>query len=257
MSPVFQAIFGFLCGCFIGVLSGFLGIGGGGILAPMLVFGLGYSQHRAQGVSLAALLPPVGLPAVLSYRRSGTPISTKLVVLLIAGFLGGGFVGAVVAHRIPATQLRRLFATFLLLSALRALAGPKVDDADANSPPSASRLLTGLPIGLAAGVLSGLLGLGGGIVTLPLLERWTKLSRLQAQATTLAMMLPPIALPAVLVYAREQEGIPVRVAAALATGFAAGGALGATCAKRATPKMATRVYVALMVVVAAVLFAKR
>jgi hypothetical protein len=165
-------------------------------------------------------------------------------------------IGAVVAHRIPGTQLRWLFAAFLMLSALRALASARAQP-DAPADLTWPQLLAGLPIGLVAGVLSGLLGLGGGIVTLPLLQRWTKLSRLQAQATTLAMMLPPIALPAVLVYAREAGGFPVGVAAALAIGFAGGGALGAVFAKRSSQKVATRVYVGLMVLAAALLFAKR
>ncbi|MBK6695957.1 MAG: sulfite exporter TauE/SafE family protein [Myxococcales bacterium] len=76
MSSPFELIASGAFGVASGVLAGFLGIGGGAILPPLLVFALGIEQHRAQGISLAALLPPVGLPAVLAYRKSGVRVST-------------------------------------------------------------------------------------------------------------------------------------------------------------------------------------
>lgn len=227
-------------GLVAGTLAGFLGVGGGAVLAPLLGFALGIDQHRAQGISLAALLPPVGLPAVLAYRRAGVRILPRLVLGLVIGFASGAYVGAFVAHRIPARELRWGFAVFLLVSAWLALARLRrpaaASCADAPGLPSP---WLGLPIGVASGAMSGLLGIGGALVAIPLLRRLARLGRLEAQATTLAMMLPPIGLPAVYVYAREQGGLPWALLLAVMAGFAAGAGLGARLAGRVNERLAT------------------
>lgn len=247
-------------GALAGTLSGFLGIGGGAVLAPLLVLAFHTEQHRAQGISLAALVPPVGLPAVLTYRRAGVPVRTRLVVFLVLGFLGGAAAGAYLAHRVPTRELGWLFAAFLGVSAVRAVmaarrggakdANRSLDDTDA---PVSVPALIGIGIGLAAGTMSGLLGVGGGLVALPLLRRFAKLGRLEAQATTLAMLLPPIGLPAVLVYAQEQGGLPWLQLAAVGVGFAGGAAAGAYGAGRVPERMANRAYAAFLTIMAVVL----
>lgn len=258
MAPTFELI---ACGGFglvAGALSGFLGIGGGAVLSPLLVFTLGIEQHRAQGISLAALLPPVGLPAVLAYRKSGVRILLPLVGMLVCGFALGAFGGAWLAHRISSRELRWGFAAFLLFAAWHAA----FTRADAPSLPSpaASRhtppTWLGLPIGIAAGAMAGLLGIGGGLVAMPLLRRVTRLTRLEATATTLAMMLPPIGLPAVLVYAREQGGLPWSMLLAVMVGFTLGGALGARIAGRVNERVATHLYAGFIVLMAIVLVAR-
>ena len=98
------------------------------------------------------------------------------------------------------------------------------------------------PIGVVSGAMSGLLGVGGAIVALPLLMRFGKLGRLEAQATSLAMLLPPIALPAVYVYAREQGGLPWPLLIAVAVGFSIGSWIGARFAGRVSDVVAARVY---------------
>jgi uncharacterized protein len=245
-------------GALAGTLSGFLGIGGGAVLAPLLVLAFHTEQHRAQGISLAALVPPVGLPAVLTYRRAGVPVRTRLVVLLVLGFLGGAAAGAYLAHRVPTRELGWLFAVFLGVSAVRAVMAarrssardPSLADTDAAVPVPA---LIGVGIGLAAGTMSGLLGVGGGLVALPLLRRFAKLGRLEAQATTLAMLLPPIGLPAVFVYAQEQGGLPWLQLAAVGVGFAAGAAVGAYGAGRVPERMANQAYAVFLAIMAVVL----
>ena len=239
------------------MLAGFLGIGGGAILAPFLGLLLGIDQHRAQGISLAALLPPVGLPAVLGYRRRGIAIDSRLVVLLIVGFVGGAVGGAWLAHRVPARELRWIFATYLIGSAIHAWVA-RVDEAKSPAADNhtKARLIAAIPIGAIGGAMSGLLGVGGGIIVLPLLRRFVGLSRLQAQATSLAMMLPPIGLPAVWVYATEQGGLPWPLLVAVALGFGIGAGVGARLAGRASAKVSTRVFAGLSVVVAGILLTK-
>jgi len=234
-----------------GILSGFLGIGGGAILPPLLVVALGVEQHRAQGISLAALLPPVGLPAVLAYRKIGVRIEGALVVALVLGFVIGALGGAWFAHRVPARELRWFFAAFLAFSALHA-ALSKATDArdDARSPSPHARVWLGVPIGAAAGIMSGLLGVGGGLVALPLLRRFGRLGRLEAQATTLAMMLPPIGLPAVYVYAKEQGGLPWPLLGAVGVGFALGAGAGARLAGHANARTAALVYAGFLALIA-------
>lgn len=239
-------------GLMAGALSGFLGMGGGAILAPLLVLALGVDQHRAQGISLAALVPPVGLPALISYRRSGVLVRGGLVGLLILGFLGGALFGAWLAHRIPTRQLGWFFIGFLVVSAVRALWSLRADHLE--PPVSAEQpQWVGVPIGVVAGVMSGLLGVGGGIVALPLLRRFAGLGRLEAQATTMAMMLPPIGLPAVFVYASEQGGLPWALLIAVAVGFTIGTGLGAHWAGSAKPKLAALIYAGFLSLMAALL----
>ncbi len=253
MSELTQLLASGAFGITAGILSGFLGIGGGAILTPLLVMVLGFEQHRAQGISLAALLPPVGLPAVLAYRRAGVKIAVGTVLLLIVGFGGGVVGGAWLADRIASGALQWAFAAFLGVSAWRAFRkSGGVDDAEPDREAPRSRWVPVL-VGSVAGVASGLLGVGGGLVALPLLQRFGGLGRLEAQATTLAMMLAPIGLPAVYVYAREQSGLPWPLLGAVALGFTAGAGLGALGAGRAPAAVAERVYAGFLVTMALVL----
>jgi uncharacterized membrane protein YfcA len=97
-----------------GVASGLFGIGGGVIMVPILGLLLGFSQHRAQGTSLVALIPPTGILAVLAYSRAGY-VDWKTGLLLIPGVFLGGIAGGALARNIPAAGMRRIFATLIFL----------------------------------------------------------------------------------------------------------------------------------------------
>jgi uncharacterized membrane protein YfcA len=102
-----------LIGLLVGVVSGVVGIGGGILFVPALVWLAGMSQHKAQGTSLGALLAPVGIFAFMEYYRKGNA-DMKVALLLAVGFLIGGYFGAVGAQHIPDLWLRRIFAVTLI-----------------------------------------------------------------------------------------------------------------------------------------------
>jgi hypothetical protein len=102
-----------LVGLVVGMVSGVVGIGGGILFVPALVWLAGMDQHRAQGTSLGALLAPVGILAFLEYYRKGNA-DLRVAALLAAGFLVGGYFGAVGAQHIPEIWLRRIFAVTLI-----------------------------------------------------------------------------------------------------------------------------------------------
>ena len=102
-----------LVGLVVGMVSGVVGIGGGILFVPALVWLAGMDQHKAQGTSLGALLLPVGLFAFLEYYRKGNA-DLRIALLLAAGFLVGGYFGAVGAQYIPEIWLRRVFALTLI-----------------------------------------------------------------------------------------------------------------------------------------------
>jgi uncharacterized membrane protein YfcA len=97
-----------------GIASGMFGIGGGTIVVPILGLVLGFSQHRAQGTSLVALIPPTGLLAVLAYGRAGY-VDWRTGLLLIPGVFLGGIAGGSLAKRIPSAMMRRVFAALMFL----------------------------------------------------------------------------------------------------------------------------------------------
>lgn len=114
-----------LIGLAAGILSGLVGVGGGIIMVPALVFFMNYTQHQAQGTSLAVLTLPVVIIASLYYyhqcQKAGTPIDLKIVGLLAAGFLVGGFFGSKLALMIDQDMLRKIFAVILFYTAFKML----------------------------------------------------------------------------------------------------------------------------------------
>jgi len=102
-----------LVGLVVGLFSGVVGIGGGILFVPALVWLVGMDQHKAQGTSLGALLAPVGIFAFMEYYRRGNA-DVRVAALLAAGFLVGGYFGAVGAQHIPEVWLRRIFALTLV-----------------------------------------------------------------------------------------------------------------------------------------------
>ena len=102
-----------IVGVVAGVASGFLGIGGATVVVPLLVFFYGFSQHQAQGTILAAMVPPVGFLAALTYYRQGH-VSFKAAGLIALGIFIGGWLGALGAGRLSPLVLRKVFAMYLL-----------------------------------------------------------------------------------------------------------------------------------------------
>ena len=103
-----------------GILSGLVGVGGGLIIVPALVFFLGFSQHEAQGTSLGLLLLPVGILAVLNYYNKGQ-IDIKVVGVMSIAFVLGGWIGSKIALSLPQDTVKKIFAIFLFYTAFRLL----------------------------------------------------------------------------------------------------------------------------------------
>ena len=107
-----------LLGVITGILSGLFGLGGGFVLIPALVLVFGFSQHMAQGTTLAFMLPPVSIAAVWIYWRNGH-VHLPAAVLICLGFVVGSLFGARWVEHIPGPLLRRLFGGVFLLVSLR------------------------------------------------------------------------------------------------------------------------------------------
>lgn len=101
-----------------GMLSGIVGLGGGVIIVPALVYILGYNQHLAQGTTLAMMLPPIGILAVMEYSKKGF-VDFKVAGILCAGFIVGAFLGSRLATGLPEIALKRVLGAVLILIAAK------------------------------------------------------------------------------------------------------------------------------------------
>jgi uncharacterized protein len=112
-----------LCvGLMAGILSGMVGVGGGIIIVPALVYFLSMSQHQAQGTSLAVLLLPVGIFAVLNYYKAGY-VDVRSTLIIASTFLIGGFIGSKIAINIDQNMVKKIFGAVLLLVAFKMILG--------------------------------------------------------------------------------------------------------------------------------------
>ena len=109
-----------ILGIIAGILSGLLGIGGGLVLIPALVFIFGLTQLQAQGTTLALMVPPIGLLAAIRYYQSGN-VKLGMASFICLGFFVGGLLGANLVQNLPEPLIRKTFAFFLLFVSLRML----------------------------------------------------------------------------------------------------------------------------------------
>jgi uncharacterized protein len=101
-----------------GTLSGLVGVGGGIIIVPALVFFLGFSQQAAQGTSLGLLLLPAGILAVINYYKQGF-IDLKVVGIMCAAFVLGGWLGSKLALSLSQEVVKKIFAVVLFYTAFK------------------------------------------------------------------------------------------------------------------------------------------
>jgi len=108
---------GLAIGVAAGILAGMVGVGGGIIIVPALLYFFKMDQHTAQGTSLAVLLPPTGLLAFLRYYKAGH-VDVGIALVMIVGVLLGGYFGGGWAQELSGTALRKGFAVFMFVVAL-------------------------------------------------------------------------------------------------------------------------------------------
>ena len=109
-----------LIGVAAGILGGLVGVGGGIIIVPALIYFVGFSQHSAQGTSLGLIMFPVGILGVLQYYKSGH-VDFKVVGILAIGFLIGSFFGSKLALSLPQETVKKIFAVLMIIIAIKML----------------------------------------------------------------------------------------------------------------------------------------
>lgn len=109
-----------IIGLLAGILSGLVGVGGGIIMVPLFIFFLGLSQHNAQGLSLAVMLPPVTFLAVYNYHKAGGgSIDWRVALIVAVLFIIGGFIGSKIAIQIDQRFLKKIFGFVMLIVAIK------------------------------------------------------------------------------------------------------------------------------------------
>jgi len=231
------------------VLVGLLGIGGGVVLVPAMVYLLHYDQHLAQGTSLFILLPPIGLGALREYWKNGQ-VDLRAGIYCVCGFLLGGYVGGKIAVPMPSNLLKSIFGGFLILSAV--LLWQKTSPAKSSQAlkEGDSRETLGRAPGIFAaagfsGVASGLVGIGGGVLLVPLLSLLFGFPQHRAQGTSLVALIPPTGLLAFLAYWNAGY-VNWRTGLLLIPGVFLGGILGGMLARQLNPKRMRQLFAVLM-----------
>lgn len=111
-----------ILGLSAGFLSGSLGIGGGLIIIPALVYFLNMSQHGAQGTSLAFMLPPISILAVMQYAKHGD-VNWKYAGIISLLFIVGAYFGSLIVVHIPSHVLKKIFGVFMMIVAVKMIFG--------------------------------------------------------------------------------------------------------------------------------------
>ena len=109
-----------IIGLLAGLLSGVMGVGGGVIMIPLMIFFLGFSQHEAQGTSLAVLAVPVTMLAAYAYYQEGF-VNWRYAGVIAVFFVIGGFFGSKIAISVDQRMLKRVFAIILIIIAVKML----------------------------------------------------------------------------------------------------------------------------------------
>lgn len=241
----FEVIF---IGIGAGVLAGIFGIGGGIVIVPALVLLLGWSLHLATGTSLATLLLPTGFLALMQYKRAGL-LYIKGSALIGLGIFTGSFFGATIALETAGSILKQLFGIFQIVIGIkysglfsifkkskenRQIDIEEIGQKEENEqkilerPKSIKNIVLYL-LGLSAGLLGGMFGIGGGVVITTVLISIYKVNPKQAVAMSLGGMFLPVGIGGVLLY-NTSNYVNISAAVIMAVGVEIGSAISARIA---------------------------
>ncbi|WGD37134.1 sulfite exporter TauE/SafE family protein [Lysinibacter sp. HNR] len=232
-----------LLGLFCGLLTGLFGVGGGVVLVPALVLIMRFDQRTAAGTSLAAIVPTV-IVSLIGYAASGN-VDVLAALILAAGMIAGTQIGTYYMARVRHDVLQWMFIAFLVFVIVQMFI---------NVPSRAGMIeFTGVSIsglivlGLATGLLSGLLGVGGGVVVVPMLIVFFGASDLIAKGTSLLMMIPG-ALSGTAANIKRKN---IHVRAAIVLGLSASSItwLGAILATMLTPLASNLLFASFLVII--------
>lgn len=227
-----------------GLLSGLFAIGGGIIMVPLLITFAKLDQRRAAATSLAAIIP-TSIVGSITYAVSGQ-VDLLAATIVSVGAIVGAVIGSALLKRVPLTWLRWLFIAFVLLVALRLFfITPERGQLVEFSP-----LVGGgyLLLGLFVGILSGLFGIGGGIIAVPGLISLFGVSDLIAKGTSLLVTIPTSIVGTISNW--RAGSVEVRAGLALGVAAAAASIPGAALALIIPPRLSSVLFGALLVAVA-------
>lgn len=230
-------------GLVTGVFSGLFGVGGGILMVPALLVLLGMERRRVAGTSLCAIVP-MSAVGVVSYSLGGN-VDLLAAALLALGSVAGAQLGALLLDRLPRGFIRWAFIGFLIFVII---------DLFLHVPSRESTLSIGwgaglglVAVGLATGILAGILGVGGGVIVVPALMILFGSSDLVAKGTSLAMMIPTAVSGTIGNIRRGnldvRAGLTVGITASATTAF------GALLAGWLSPSVANMLFAAFIVVI--------
>ena len=172
----------FIIGSIGGLLSGILGIGGGVVFVPLLTYFTDQDFKVNTGISSMAVVF-VATTSSITYISNGQTFSIYILYLILGGIIGG-YLGSKLTFSLDTKTLQRIFAILLLIVSYRMISN------SGYSSRFEENILLYVLIGIFSGILSGLLGIGGGIVRIPLLIFFGGLGNLAAQGFSLIATVP-------------------------------------------------------------------
>ncbi len=234
-----------LTGLGAGLLGAILGLGGGIIIVPILSLALGLDMHHAVAASLVAVVA-TSTSSSAGYMKRGFPL-VRLGLTLELATVGGAALGSTAAGIIPASALQIVFGLLLTYTAFNMWRGRTVPPVRSENEP-----VPATPVALAgsglAGAISGTLGVGGGVIKVPILNLLLGCPIHRSTATSTYMMGLTAATGCIAFYVRGQ--LMLTVAAPLVMGVLIGGRLGPLAAERIEPDRLRRAFVFVLILVA-------
>ena len=230
-----------------GLLSGLFGVGGGTVIVPLLVLFLGFDQRLAAGTSLAAIVPTASV-GVVSYALTGS-VAWIPALILAAGAVIGAQIGSWLLARIPQNALRWGFVGFLVVVIVMLFIVVPSREATLELSWGIGFGLAGL--GLFTGIMAGLLGVGGGVLLLPVLIHGYGFSIRQAAGTGIVVLLASSCVGTFLQALRGNVHLGVVIPLLVASSLSA--QLGARLSRRLPPRAMRRGFAALCLATVGVL----
>lgn len=244
-------------GLIAGIAGGLLGIGGGALVVPGLVFLLNFNQHRAHGTSLAAVLA-MSTAGTLTYWHHGH-IDWLLTIEVAAGGMAGAMIGARIVGAIKSRTLQLMFCAFLALAGGRMIVAGLAQGANGVNTAcihyTLASVMFAVLIGVASGMLSAILGVGGGVVMVPAMVLLLCVPQKTAQGVSLAAI-APIAFTGMLAH-RAMGNVDSRAAVWVGLGGLAGAVTGATAMSGLASSALKLAFGAFLIIMSAMLVLKR